>query len=172
MLEQNSLQKQFVESYDELSEVIFRHCFFRVSNREVALDLTQDSFAKTWQYLHKGNDIEDVKAFVYRVANNLVIDYYRKKKSSSLDALTDSEESPLQPTDDSHEQIVHAAEVGRVTKVLQKVEEPYRQAVTLRHIDGLSPKEIAELTGETANTVSVRINRGLEKLQQLMQEHE
>jgi len=172
MSEQNSLQKQFVESYDELSEVIFRHCFFRVSNREVALDLTQDAFVKTWKYLQKGNDIEDVKAFVYRVANNLVIDYYRKKKSSSLEALTDREEVSFQPTDDSHEQVVHIAEVEQVMKVLEHVEEPYRQAVVLRHVDGLSPREIAELTGETANTISVRVSRGLEKLQRLMQEHE
>jgi len=49
-------------------------------------------------------------------------------------------------------------------EVLNKLEEPYRQAVTLRYVDGLSPKEIAEIVGESTNNISVRINRGIEKL--------
>lgn len=162
------VQQQLLESYEELSDAIFRHCYFRVSNREVALDLMQDVFVRTWQYVRKGNDIEDVKAFVYKTANNIIIDYYRKKKSTSLEALTEREEAPLQPHDRAHDQIVAEAELEQVLKMLEQVEEPYRQAVTLRYVDGLSPKEIAEIIGESPNNVSVRVNRGLEKLQQLM----
>lgn len=168
MEEQNSVQKQFLESYDELSDAIFRHCFFRVSNREVALDLMQDTFMKTWSYLQKGNDIQDVKAFLYKVANNLVIDYYRKKKTASLESLTENEESNFEPSDNSYLGIVSESEFNLVLKKVEALEEPYRQAVIMRYVDGLAPQEIAEIIGESANNVSVRIVRGLEKLREQM----
>lgn len=166
------LQQQLLESYDELSENIFRHCFFRVSDREVALDLMQETFMRTWKYVRKGKDIHDVKAFLYKTANNLIIDYYRKKKTTSLESLTEAEETPFQPSDNAHLHMLAQAELEQVLNMLEQVEEPYRQAVTLRHVDGLSPQEIAEIIGESPNNVSVRINRGIEKLQQLMTQHE
>lgn len=163
-MEEKTVQQQFIESYDELSDAIFRHCYFRVSDREIALDLMQDAFTKTWRHLQKGNDIYDARAFLYKVTNNLIIDYYRKKKSISLEQLTEDEENPFQPPDNAHEQMIIQAELSKAMEVLNKLEEPYRQAVTLRYVDGLSPKEIAEIVGESANNISVRINRGIEKL--------
>lgn len=172
MPEQHPLQKQFFESYEEFSDSVFKHCYFRVSDRDIALDLMQDTFTKTWAYVQKGNDVEDVKAFLFRVANNLIIDFYRKKKSVSLDRLVDNEEDSYEPSEDGHMQMIAEAEVGQVMKALQSVEEPYRQAVTLRYVDGLSPKEIASIVGESPNNVSVRITRGLQKLQIVLGEHE
>ncbi len=172
MPEQHPLQNQFFESYEEFSDSVFKHCYFRVSDRDVALDLMQDTFAKTWAYVQKGNDVEDVKAFLFRVANNLIIDFYRKKKSVSLDRLVDNEEDSYEPSENGHMQMIAEAEVGQVMKALQSVEEPYRQAVTLRYVDGLSPKEISEIVGESPNNVSVRINRGLQKLHTVLGEHE
>ena len=82
----------------------------------------------------------------------------------SLEYLTENEERPFQPPDNAHEQMLFEAELSEALKMLNKLEEPYRQAVTLRYVDGLSPKEIAEIVGENANNVSVRINRGISKL--------
>lgn len=165
-MEESPVQKQFLESYDELSEAIFRHCFFRVSDRELALDLMQESFLKTWKYLSKGNDINDVRAFVYRVANNLVIDHYRKKKTISLDSIT--EDVNFQPTDNSFEDIISESEFNTVMRYVNDLDEPYKQAIIMKYIDGLPPQEIAEIIGESPNNVSVRIVRGLEKIRSKM----
>jgi DNA-directed RNA polymerase specialized sigma24 family protein len=56
-------------------------------------------------------------------------------------------------------------------KILQELDEPTRLCLTLRYVEDLEPREIAEITGESANTVSVRIHRGIKKLKILM-EHE
>ena len=48
----------------------------------------------------------------------------------------------------------------------------YREVLTLRFVEGFLPKEIAELTGESANTVSVRITRGLQKVRDHLHIHE
>jgi RNA polymerase sigma-70 factor (ECF subfamily) len=53
---------------------------------------------------------------------------------------------------------------GRLEEALKELPDEYRQVIVLRYINELRPQEIASITGETENTVSVRINRGIKKL--------
>ncbi len=152
---------KFPEAYTEFKDAIFRHCYFHVFDRELAKDLLQETFVKTWEYLAAGNNIDNVRAFLYRVATNLIINGARKKKEASLDAL---QEQGFDPGAEDEMAGRDYIQEKRVIEVLSKVEEPYRSAVTLRYIEGYSPAEIAELTGETSNAVSVRIHRGLKQL--------
>jgi len=111
-------QKDFLKAYDELSDALFRHSFFRVSNKEVALDMVQDAFMKTWNHIVGGKIIENYKAFLYHVMNNLIIDYYRKSKSSSLDVLLDDGFDP----GDTTVNIEQSAEVSLLIRSLHKLE--------------------------------------------------
>jgi RNA polymerase sigma factor (sigma-70 family) len=157
-------QDEFLKAYDELSQALFRHCFFRVSNREVALDMVQDGFTKTWQHLVAGNEIKNLKAFLYQVMNNLIIDYYRKSKSLSLDAL-------MEDGFDSSDKTVNtesSAELALVMRALPQLERHDREVIVFRHIDGLSVGEIAEIIGESENVVSVRLHRALKKLKEVV----
>ena len=154
-------QEQFAQAYDEYKDAIFRHCYFHTFDRERAKDLLQETFVKTWEYLAGGHDIDNVRAFLYKVATNLVINAARKKKEQSLEALQEQGFDP--PGDDNPAAHDHIAE-ERVMKVLRGIDEPYRSAVTLRYIEGFAPAEIANITGESANVISVRINRGLKQL--------
>ena len=158
-------EQEFIQSYDALSDALFRHCFFRVSNREVALDMVQEGFTKTWQHIARGGEIDNMKAFLYRVMNNLIIDYYRKRKSDSLDALL---EEGFDPGTLGHEEIVLDAEYSEVKKVLMDIPEGDRDVIVFRYIDGLSIKEIAKTLKETENTVSVRLHRTLEKARKIL----
>src|SRR4051812_784750 len=85
------LQKdEFLKSFAENSDALFRYCFFRIGDRERSLDLVQDAFMKTWNYLYQGNTIENFRAFLYRTAGNLIVDEYRRRKSEpSLDLLAE-----------------------------------------------------------------------------------
>lgn len=150
------------EAYDEFHDAIFRHCYFHTFDRELAKDVLQEAFVKTWEYLAAGNDIDNVRAFLYRVATNLIINGVRKKKETSLDALQEEGFDPG-ADDDMHKRDFVQEE--RVMCMLKKIEEPYRTAVTMRYIEGLSPAEIADVTGETPNVISVRIHRGLKQLE-------
>lgn len=84
-------EREFTQAYEEHADALFRHCYFRVSNRERALELTQEAFMKTWDSVAQGKEINNYRAFLFRVLNNLIIDEYRKKKSTSLDALLEQE---------------------------------------------------------------------------------
>jgi RNA polymerase sigma-70 factor (ECF subfamily) len=159
-----------MHAYDTYNDAIFRYCLFETSNREVALDLTQDTFVKVWQYLEAGNEVEHMKAFLYRVAGNLVIDYRRKKKSGSLDQMM--EETDFDVGFDGRDALANGFDAQKMMGVLNDVGDTYRDAIIMRFIDDLSIKEISQVTGESKNTISVRIHRGLEKLKTLYHEAE
>lgn len=153
--------EDFSSAFEEYKDEIFRHCYFHAYQREVATDITQETFIHTWEYIAKGNDIDNVRAFLYRTATNLCINYHRKKKSTSLEALQEAGFDPGKDDDAHHRDFV---EEQRAMGVLHTIDEPYRSALSMRYINDLSPKEIAEVTGETANTVSAHVTRGLKML--------
>ena len=169
-------EKAFTRVYEENVDALFRHCYFRVSNRERALELTQDAFMKTWDSIAQGKEIQNHRAFLFRVLNNLIIDEYRKKKSTSLDALLEQEnvtEGQFEDlrTGDLDEEVAKVdlkRDAQELHKALEQLPEDYRRVVTMRYIDQLGPKEIAQELNESENTVSVRINRAVKKLRTLM----
>ena len=156
--------ESFLKAYDAYADAIFRHCYFRVYDREKARDLMQECFTKTWQYLVDGKEVQNLRAFLYRVANNLIIDSSRKKKEQSLDALA---EAGFEPGTDGHKQVVIDAEASRVKSMLGSIEPHYREVIQMRFIDGLTPKEIAKALAVSENVVSVRLHRGIERLKAL-----
>jgi len=161
-----SLEEQFLKTYEDLSDAIFRHCWFRVYDREKAKDLMQETFIKTWEYISEKGPIDNMKAFIYKVANNLIIDYSRKKKESSLEKLM---EDGFDPGFDNRESLNNFLEGKEAVKLMDKLGSEYKEVIIMRHIDDLPVKEIAQILNESENVVSVRIHRGLAKLRELLE---
>lgn len=164
-----TIEKEFLQAYETYHNAIFRHCFFRIFDRELAKDLTQETFIKFWDYLRKDNEVKSVQAFLYKIATNIIIDYKRKKREQSLEAM---EEGGFQPSDHRDEiEIAHARlTVETLMQVLDTLEEIYREPFLLRFIEGLKPKEIAEVLGEDVNVISVRITRAKRQIQEKMKD--
>jgi len=162
MEKQINQKQRFSESFEQYSDALFRHAIFRVSNRQVAIDLVQDAYTKTWIQITRGEVIENFQAYLYHVLNNLIIDFYRKKKSISLDGLA---ENGFDPVGSGSEEIIAVSEKEQVMKYLEKFEESDRAVVVMRYIDGLPVKHIAKVLGETENAISVRLHRLVKKMQ-------
>ena len=163
----------FLSAFDEYSDALFRHAVFRLSDRERAIELVHDTYVQAWSYVRKGTVIESYKSFLYKILNNRIIDEYRKKKPVSLDTLLDSDESDeryiTELHDTPHETLIANIDAQKALTHLQDIPPQYREAVVLRYIDGLSPKEIAELIETTENVVSLRIHRGLKALKKILE---
>jgi len=157
-------QQSFLTAYEEHSDALFRYCFFKLHDREKALDLLQDTFTKTWQYIESGKRVDNLKAFLYRTANNQIIDEYRRKKAVSLDAMQEEGFDPEFMEDSSY---MERLDGERALKLLKHIPEQYRDAIFMRYVEGLDLKEIAEMLGESENTISVRIHRGIRKLREI-----
>ena len=162
-------KQKFTEIYEKEADSMFRYCLMRVSDREKAADIVQDIFTELWKKYQTGEKIENQRAYLFTLAKNRIIDWYRKKKSESLDALMENDDSerPFDVADAGiHSKIVLSAEAKRVLEEMEKLEPIYKDVLYLRFTEDLTPKEIGKIIGETANVISVRIARGLEKLKE------
>ncbi len=162
----SDLTHKFEAIYKEESDAIFRFCLVRVSNREQALDITQETFLRLWQSLSLDKEIRNNKAFLFTVAHRLIIDWYRKKKSVSLESMMYRREEVEYDLVDST--TVDRPQFGAEGKyLLEKIEElapTFRDPLYLYFVEDLSPREIGDILGISANATSVRVNRGLLEL--------
>jgi RNA polymerase sigma-70 factor, ECF subfamily len=167
-------EREFNHAFEAYSDELFRHCALRLRDRERAVELTQECFLRAWDYVKRGETINDMRPFLYRTLRHLIIDEYRKKKSVSLEAMVEGYDigvEDLLPPDESNtlDAALTRHEGGRVLEALTRLQEPYREAVTMRFVDGLSPQEIAVAIDESENVVSVRVHRGLKKLKEMLE---
>ena len=155
-------KQEFLKCYDLYAEAIFRHACFRVGRREDAKDLTQDVFLKYWNYFSNSTEsIKNQKAFLYHIANNLIIDQWRKKKTESLDAMTEVGIEFADPNASTFEVDLDAKDALLALNYLDDFD---KDIMVMRYVDDLSVKNISDLLGVSANVVSVRIHRALNTL--------
>jgi len=171
---QKDRNQAFGEAYERHSDELFRHAALRLKDRERAVEITQECFVKAWQYLERGEEVRDIRPFLYRILRNLIIDEYRKHKTTSLEGMMTEESEGVEhllPPDETNtlESAVERFDGARALTLLQELPDTYREVLLLRYVDGLSPSEIAGHTGESENAVSVRVHRGLKKLKTLME---
>lgn len=161
-------ETRFLKAFDEYNDALFRHAFLRISNREQAIDLVHDTFTKVWSYIRNGYQIDSFRPFLYKVLNNLIIDEYRKRKETSLDALLELEgvdEGSFDDLSESSVELLAATIDGRKAfALLEELPDEYREVIIYRFVDQLGPREISELIEESENVISVRIHRGLKLL--------
>ncbi len=158
-------EARFLSAYDTHADAIFRFCYAHLGNRDRAKDAVQETFVRVWAYLAKGKRVDTMKPFIYRTARNLLIDQARRPQSASLDALR---EEGFDVADERTPDPAVSADASRAIRLASSLDVQYRDAVLLRYVTGMMPKDIAAVTGESENTISVRINRGLEKLRALL----
>lgn len=153
------------------SDALYKHCFFRVYSSPKAEELVQDTFMRTWDYLRKGNRIDNLRAFLYRTLNNAIIDYSRKKREDSLENML--EQNPnLEPVNVRERSPEYQTLLNQVIDSLQELPEEARQLLTWRYVDDLEPREIADILQITPNNASVKLNRALQLLKQSYKEDE
>ncbi len=164
------LQKTFLEAFNLYSDALFRFCFFKLNDRELAKDLMQETFTKAWVLaLKEDSQVHNIKAVLYKIINNLIIDEYRKRGRrgvpTSLDVL--QEEEDFDPHFDDTESLYNILDGEKAISLISKIREPYGESVFMKYVQGLTLTEISELTGESENTISVRVHRGISILKKL-----
>ena len=159
-------EKEFLDAYNQHADAIYRHCYFRVYNKDLAQDLTQETFIKTWKYIAEGKEIKNIKAFLYRVAVNLIIDHSRKKTALVFDDIKEKEVSMRLYSMEG--QMMRGLQAQEVIKIMEDLQEKYRQVITLRYLNDLSPAEIAGVLDISPNAVSVRLNYAIKKLKKII----
>lgn len=169
-MEMDYKKRVFENVYQNEVDRIFRFVFMRVSSREEAIDITEEVFYKLWQQMTEGKDIENPLAFLFAIARNKIIDWYRKKKSLSLESILskdEDDETELQIVDpEAQTEINISTEASWIIKALKEMDRKDAEIIELRFLQGLQPQEISQILNTSANSVSIRITRSLEKLRE------
>jgi len=151
----------FKQAYNEYRLALLKRTSSKISDPDLGDDLVQITFMKTWEYLLKHGKVDSMKAFLFHVLNNLIIDEYRKQKAVSLDTLT---EGGFQIVVDDRERLYNTLDGKNAMSYIPLLSDKYRDVVSMRYVDDLSLTEIAKIQRQSKNTVAVQIHRGVEKL--------
>jgi RNA polymerase sigma-70 factor (ECF subfamily) len=148
--------------YRQNYKAIYSFCYRMLGNTENAQDITQETFIKLHHRSTQQNpEIENVKAWLYKVAGNLCL--------NTLNTKNRHQEIKNSFSNDSLEQIspekimIQNEKLQMVKNAIQKLE-PEKQALILMYQDGLSYKEMSEATGIKLNSVGKTLWRIIDKI--------
>jgi RNA polymerase sigma-70 factor (ECF subfamily) len=156
-------REQFSKIYDQYIEKIYRFVYLKVDSQETAQDLTSRVFLKGWEAYQRSQNIKNPRAFLYKIARNIVIDYYRqkdKKKTVPIDVVL-----PIADSRNSvYDKAVLDADIESIKLSIQKLKKEYQDVIIWYYLEDMSAEQIAEVLDKSAGTVRVLIHRALESL--------
>jgi RNA polymerase sigma-70 factor, ECF subfamily len=149
-------------------ETLFRHASGMVGDPDAAADLVQDSFVKAYSRLGTC-DPDRFAAWVHRIVRNRCKDWLKSRRRRDLPLLPEAPHPA--PAADEPGFALDAAEVGRaVSDALARLPLAQREAFLLKHVEGLSYEEMAELLGAGISAMKMRVKRAREALQELLRD--
>jgi RNA polymerase sigma-70 factor (ECF subfamily) len=150
-----------------------------VGNRELALDFTQDVFIKTYSSLSTYQPQFKFRTWLFKIASNYVIDFWRKKKidSFSIDQTGKGEMSrPSFEIPSDEPSVCNRLELAelreKIENALEKLPPHLRELFIWRHVNEFSYEEIAEIKGLPVGTVKNRVFQSKEYIRQLLERQE
>ncbi len=147
--------------YDRYLEKIYRYVYYKTFNKEVAEDITSDVFHKALQKIATFDKEKGTfSAWLYRIARNSVIDYYRTKQTDvPIEDVFD-----LGISDRTEESLDAISDLSKVTTYLETLNSKQREIIILRIWEELSYREIADLVGGSEDSVKMAFSRGIRLL--------
>lgn len=146
--------------YDTYAPKIYRYLFHRLGDQALAEDLTSEVFVR---FLRARPDPDNVQAFLYRMAHNLIIDHVRQRRPNQpLD-----EELIAADHDPAH-LAATALETARLRRALQQLTPDQQQVVVLRFLEELSIADVAQIMRKPPGAIKALQHRGLAALRDLL----
>lgn len=168
MSNRKRMHEEFLQAYDTHADALFRFVSLRTRDRENAVDIVQETYVRTWQYLTEGNTIDQLRAFLFKTAKNMLIDKTTQAKRRNTGSLDLYMEEGGDIPDDTGGREYDPMDGERILSLLATLEPvEYREIIYLRFMEELGLSEIAEILGVSENVVSVRINRAIAKLRKI-----
>ena len=158
---------------ERYQEKLFSYILFVVRNQDAADDIFQDTFMKAIVTIQQGRYVENGKfqAWLTRIAHNLIIDYFRQNKNENCVSNDDVEYDLFNDMKLSEANVetkmVHEQVLDDVKMLIEHLPQNQKEVVFMRYYQGLSFKEIAEVTGVSINTALARMRYALLNLRRL-----
>ena len=167
-LEDTSLRRLVLEYYDREHVAIRRYLSFLSVDPEVAREIVQESFLKLHEHLLANGDRTNLRAWLYRVAHNLarnaqMASHWVKTDSLDLDAAHHACATAASP----EQELLAQERILRLRRAIDVLSTAQKECLVLR-AEGLKYREIAEILNISVSTVGENVQRGLEKLKEVI----
>lgn len=147
--------------WQEFAEKLGQFIRSRVSDPATAEDILQDVFVKIQKRLGGLQDPAKLQGWIYLITRNAIIDHYRTRKET----VEVPESLPAEPED-------HDGEIEELKasfrRMIYSLPEPYREAVVLTELDGLTQQQLARRLGISLSGAKSRVQRGRAQLKQML----
>jgi RNA polymerase sigma-70 factor (ECF subfamily) len=153
---------EFEETYATYSPKVFRLCLGYVNDKDLAKDLTQETFIQVWKNLEKFRSESSIGTWIFKIASNICLRQIERSSKMS------KAEFPFQMEDKKDEHINEQVEL--LYKCISKLEETDRLIISLV-LEDLPQKEIASITGISEGNIRVKIHRIKQTLTELFNDH-
>jgi RNA polymerase sigma-70 factor (ECF subfamily) len=162
----------FGRLFDRYHDVVFRFVFYRLGDRGVAEDLTQETFVRAFRRIssvsYQGRDIG---AWFVTIARNLVLDHVKSSRyrlEQATPEITDVAPDSHRPGPES--EVIAGATHQELLRCVAKLGEDQQECITLRFLQGLSVSETAHIMGRNEGAVKALQHRAVRRLAQLLPE--
>lgn len=160
----------FGRLYDHYLTPIYRFIAVKVGTRQEAEDLTHEVFISAWQKLPNYEPQGfPFSSWLYKIARNRVIDYYRTKKANvSIDDELAIDEDLFGVQAGVDEALDLGLDLQAVKAAMSQLSAEQREVIRLRFLDDLSPFEIAKVLNKREGTVRIIQHRAIQKLKNIL----
>jgi RNA polymerase sigma-70 factor (ECF subfamily) len=131
-------------------------------------DVMQEIFVRMHRGLPTLRDEERLTSWLFQIARNSVAEHMRKKARHPLPDGDEPEDAAAEPDDDDREAMRSLSTC--VTSFVGALPSPYREAVTLVELEGLTAREAAEMAGVSVSGMKSRVQRGREQLRRMFEQ--
>lgn len=157
-------QEALSDIYEAYFVRVYRFVYYRVSHRETAEDITEDTFIKAFSGLKNLEKVQAFEGWLFQIARNLVIDYYRKKKQLvPLDAV----ENTLEYETNVVEIINLQIEQSILIKLLKELNDEQQTVIKMKFLEELDNSTIAQILNKTEGAIRVIQHRAISRLKEL-----
>ncbi len=150
--------------YDKYIDQIYNYIYFRTSNVKDAEDICSRVFLRALRHIERYEDRGyPFSAWLYRIAHNLVVNWYRDRERSDEISL-DDQYPPPKMDGDVEDRIEKENETEMLLAVIQDLPEDRKELLILKHVDGLTNTEIGQIMDRTEGAIKALYHRTLESL--------
>ncbi len=172
-------QRAFRELLRRYERPVFSLIYRMVRDRTLAEDLSQEAFIRAFNAIASYNPGYKFSSWMFKIAHNLTIDHLRKKRIDTISlhgsphALTEEAQARTRPivesADERPDAYVENLELGsQIEAAIGNLRPEYRTVTLLRHVEGYSYKEIAEIMELPLGTVKTYIHRARLELKEAL----
>lgn len=158
---------QFREQYIAHSDAIYKYIFYLTGQKELAEDLTQETFYKAFLQRHSYRQEAALRTWLRTIARNLVYDYTRRQKIYQFIPFIHKEQvsdTAMLPED----WLLKGEEGSAVFRALYSIKLEYREALIMRYVEEYSVKDTAQMLGWSEAKVKNNTTRGLAALKKIL----